>query len=71
MIFVALRTDVENTPLQIKLNILAELIAKVGSISGLVLFLALMIKFIVQLCTNRSSQYVSVSISQLFFLLIG
>jgi Ca2+-transporting ATPase len=53
-----LRTDTENTPLQIKLNILAELIAKLGSVGGLTLFVALMIEYFVALGTNRSSQYI-------------
>ena len=46
---VALRGDAENTPLQLKLNDLAELIAKIGSVAGLTLFTALMIRFFVQL----------------------
>ena len=48
----ALRGDTENTPLQLKLNDLAELIAKLGSLAGLLLFSALMIRFFVQLGTN-------------------
>ncbi|KAF8591205.1 calcium-translocating P-type ATPase [Ramaria rubella] len=56
-IMMALRGDTENTPLQLKLNDLAELIAKLGSAAGLILFSALMIKFFVQLGTDpdRSS----------------
>ncbi|TFY80381.1 hypothetical protein EWM64_g3629 [Hericium alpestre] len=52
-IMMALRTDTENTPLQLKLNDLAEAIAKFGSIAGLLLFSALMIRFFVQLGTNN------------------
>ncbi|KAH7884640.1 Ca-transporting ATPase [Phlebopus sp. FC_14] len=52
-IMMALRTDAENTPLQLKLNILAELIAKIGSIAGIVLFSSLMIRFFVQLGTGN------------------
>ncbi|KAI0312928.1 hypothetical protein OF83DRAFT_1143615, partial [Amylostereum chailletii] len=48
-IMMALRGDAENTPLQLKLNDLAETIAKVGSIAGLILFTALMIRFFVQI----------------------
>ncbi|KAF8071684.1 calcium-transporting ATPase [Lyophyllum atratum] len=48
-IMMALRGDAENTPLQLKLNALAELIAKIGSAAGLILFSALMIRFFVQL----------------------
>lgn len=51
-IMMALRTDTENTPLQLKLNALAELIAKLGSLAGLILFSALMIRFFVQLGTG-------------------
>lgn len=49
----ALRGDTENTPLQLKLNDLAELIAKLGSAAGLILFVSLMIRFFVQLGTNN------------------
>ncbi|KAK7690441.1 hypothetical protein QCA50_005539 [Cerrena zonata] len=52
-IMMALRGDGENTPLQLKLNALAELIAKLGSLAGLILFSALMIRFFVQLGTNN------------------
>ncbi|KAH9902643.1 calcium-translocating P-type ATPase [Cubamyces lactineus] len=52
-IMMALRGDAENTPLQIKLNNLAELIAKLGSAAGLILFTALMIRFFVQLGTHN------------------
>ncbi|KAI0368013.1 calcium-translocating P-type ATPase [Pilatotrama ljubarskyi] len=52
-IMMALRGDTENTPLQIKLNNLAELIAKLGSAAGLILFSALMIRFFVQLGTHN------------------
>ncbi|KAF8340444.1 uncharacterized protein EI90DRAFT_3035556 [Cantharellus anzutake] len=53
-ILMGLRGDNPNTPLQLKLNVLAELIAKIGSLAGLILFTALMIKFFVQLRTKRS-----------------
>ncbi|KAK0222080.1 Ca-transporting ATPase [Armillaria fumosa] len=52
-IMMALRGGGENTPLQLKLNYLAELIAKLGSLAGLILFTALMIRFFVQLGTNN------------------
>ncbi|KAJ7158854.1 hypothetical protein C8R46DRAFT_1002629 [Mycena filopes] len=48
-IMMALRGDADNTPLQLKLNALAELIAKLGSAAGLILFTALLIRFFVQL----------------------
>lgn len=51
-IMMALRGDSESTPLQIKLNHLAELIAKLGAAAGLLLFIALMIRFFVQLGTK-------------------
>lgn len=47
-----MRGDADETPLQIKLNYLAELIAKLGGASGLLLFIVLMIRFFVQLKTN-------------------
>ncbi|KAG2157932.1 Ca-transporting ATPase [Suillus bovinus] len=52
-IMMALRTETEHTPLQLKLNLLAELIAKIGSIAGIILFSSLMIRFIVQLATGQ------------------
>lgn len=51
-IMISLQSDAESTPLQIKLNSLAELIAKLGATAGLVLFTALMIRFFVQLKTD-------------------
>lgn len=55
----ALRGDTENTPLQLKLNALAELIAKIGSLAGLILFIALMIRFFVQLGRGNPVRYVT------------
>lgn len=54
----ALRGDSETTPLQLKLNALAELIAKLGSAAGLVLFSCLMIRFFVELARD-SGRYVT------------
>ncbi|GAA97755.1 hypothetical protein E5Q_04434, partial [Mixia osmundae IAM 14324] len=51
-IMMSLQGESENTPLQLKLNRLAELIAKLGSAAGLLLFGVLMIRFFVQLSTN-------------------
>ena len=45
----SLREPAQTTPLQMKLNILAEYIAKLGLTAGLVLFLATFIKFLVGL----------------------
>jgi hypothetical protein len=49
----------ESTPLQLKLNDLAELIAKLGSAAGLLLFAALMIRFFVQLGTGEPQRTAS------------
>ncbi|GAA5999611.1 calcium-transporting ATPase PMC1 [Rhodotorula paludigena] len=51
-IMMSLQGDAEDTPLQLKLNYLAELIAWLGSGAGLVLFVALMIRFFVKLGTD-------------------
>ena len=48
-LMMSLREEPENTPLQRKLNNMAELIAKLGTAAGLVLFTALMIRFFVKL----------------------
>ncbi|KAL7414094.1 calcium-translocating P-type ATPase [Mrakia frigida] len=45
----ALRGETPPTPLQLKLNALAELIAKLGSLAGLILFSSLLIRFFTQL----------------------
>jgi hypothetical protein len=55
----ALRGDTENTPLQVKLNNLAEIIAKLGSAAGLILFTALMIRFLVSLGPVLPARYVN------------
>ena len=56
-LMMSLQGGTDNTPLQIKLNHMAELIAKLGSLAGLVLFIVLMIRFFVELSTkpNRSA----------------
>ena len=54
--FTALRGDPYPTPLQEKLNNLAELIAKIGGVAGLALFTALMIRFFVQLGTGKPAR---------------
>ena len=48
----SLREDSQTTPLQLKLDLLAEYIAKIGLTAGLVLFVATFIKFLVQLPTT-------------------
>ncbi|RKF62207.1 Calcium-transporting ATPase 2 [Erysiphe neolycopersici] len=48
----SLREDPEITPLQSKLNTLAEYIAKLGSGAGLILFVVLFIEFLARLPTN-------------------
>ncbi|KAJ7650379.1 Ca-transporting ATPase [Roridomyces roridus] len=58
-IMMALRGDADNTPLQLKLNALAELIAKLGSAAGLILFTALLIRFFVQLGTGEPQRTAS------------
>ncbi|KAL8701555.1 MAG: hypothetical protein Q9224_000443 [Gallowayella concinna] len=45
----SLREDAQTTPLQSKLNVLAEYIAKLGLGAGLILFVATFIKFLVHL----------------------
>ncbi|ESZ91241.1 putative Calcium-transporting ATPase 2 [Sclerotinia borealis F-4128] len=52
---VALREDPESTPLQTKLNTLAEYIAKLGGAAGLLLFIVLFIEFLVRLPHNHNT----------------
>lgn len=51
----SLREDPEVTPLQSKLNTLAEYIAKLGGAAGLILFTVLFIKFLAGLPKNAST----------------
>ncbi|KAI0477499.1 hypothetical protein GGR56DRAFT_673872 [Xylariaceae sp. FL0804] len=51
----SLSEDPEITPLQSKLNVIAEYIAKLGGAAGLLLFLALFIEFLVRLKHNDKS----------------
>ncbi|CAL3970873.1 unnamed protein product [Diplocarpon coronariae] len=51
----SLREDPEVTPLQSKLNILAEYIAKLGGAAGLLLFIVLFIEFLVRLPHNNGT----------------
>ena len=51
----SLREDPEVTPLQSKLNTLAEYIAKLGGAAGLLLFIVLFIEFLVRLPHNSGS----------------
>ncbi|KAK8069325.1 calcium P-type ATPase [Apiospora phragmitis] len=51
----ALDEDPEITPLQSKLNVIAEYIAKLGGAAGLLLFLVLFIKFLVALPNNPAT----------------
>ncbi|KAI9437975.1 Ca-transporting ATPase [Lactarius indigo] len=52
-IMMATRRDSENTPLQLKLNDLSEMIAKIGNIAGGLLFAVLLVRYFVQLATNN------------------
>ncbi|KFY30502.1 hypothetical protein V493_01865 [Pseudogymnoascus sp. VKM F-4281 (FW-2241)] len=54
-IMMSLREDPEVTPLQSKLHILAEYIAKLGGAAGLLLFVVLLIKFLAQLPHNSGT----------------
>ncbi|KAI9800349.1 MAG: hypothetical protein M1825_004119 [Sarcosagium campestre] len=51
----ALKEDTESTPLQSKLNVLAEQIAKLGGAAALLLFIVLLIKFLVQLPKSENT----------------
>ncbi|KAI0539083.1 hypothetical protein GGR58DRAFT_264722 [Xylaria digitata] len=51
----SLNEDPEITPLQSKLNVVAEYIAKLGGIAGLVLFVVLFIEFLVRLSGSNAT----------------
>ncbi|KAG0366883.1 hypothetical protein BGX24_003499 [Mortierella sp. AD032] len=48
----SLRTEAEDTPLQVKLNLLAERIAKLGSLAALLMLIVLMIRYFVSFKTK-------------------
>ncbi|KAF9130253.1 plasma membrane calcium, partial [Mortierella sp. 14UC] len=48
----SLRTEIEDTPLQVKLNHLAERIAKLGSLAALLMLIVLMIRYFVSFKTK-------------------
>jgi len=50
----SLRTEDEDTPLQVKLNALAEKIAVVGTAAAVLMFMILVIKYIYKLCTTNN-----------------
>ncbi|KAH9052624.1 hypothetical protein EDB87DRAFT_1835780 [Lactarius vividus] len=52
-IVMAFQRNSENTPLQLKLNDLSEIISKIGSVAGGLLFAALLVRYFVQLGTNN------------------
>ena len=54
-IMMSLREDAQTTPLQSKLNVLAEYIAKLGLAAGLLLFVVALIKFLAGLPKNHGS----------------
>ncbi|CAO1612617.1 unnamed protein product [Jaminaea pallidilutea] len=67
-LMMALHSEAEETPLQSKLNRLAELIAKLGAGAGLLLFIVLFIKFLAQLrgfqgdANDKGQRFISVLI---------
>ena len=54
-IMMAMHTEQEDTPLQKKLNVLADGIAKFGGGAALLLFIVLLIKFLAQLGSNHDT----------------
>ncbi|KAJ1901890.1 plasma membrane calcium, partial [Coemansia sp. IMI 209127] len=52
----SLRSNNDPTPLQVKLNGMAELIAKLGGAAGLLMFIVLIIKYAVQLGRKETSR---------------
>ena len=53
--------DSENTPLRLNMNDLAEAIAKIGSVAGGLLFVALLIRCFFELGTNSLQRYFDLS----------
>ncbi|PWN25411.1 calcium-translocating P-type ATPase [Jaminaea rosea] len=67
-LMMSLHSEAEDTPLQSKLNHLAEIIAKLGAAAGLLLFIVLFIRFLAQLkdfpgtANDKGQRFISVLI---------
>ncbi|KAL2006115.1 hypothetical protein VTN00DRAFT_9769 [Thermoascus crustaceus] len=66
----SLQDEGQTTPLQSKLNVLAEHIAKLGLASGLLLFVVLFIKFLVQLKNIDGAQAKGQAFLQIFIVAV-
>lgn len=66
----SLQDEGQTTPLQSKLNVLAEYIAKLGLASGLLLFVVLFIKFLAQLHTIRGAEHKGQAFLQIFIVAV-
>ncbi|KAI7974424.1 hypothetical protein EIK77_008604 [Talaromyces pinophilus] len=66
----SLQDEGQTTPLQSKLNVLAEYIAKLGLAAGLLLFVVLFIKFLVQLNSYGSSNEKGQAFLQIFIVAV-
>ena len=66
----SLQDEGQTTPLQSKLNVLAEYIAKLGLASGLLLFVVLFIKFLAQLHTIRGADHKGQAFLQIFIVAV-
>ncbi|PYH99386.1 P-type calcium ATPase [Aspergillus ellipticus CBS 707.79] len=66
----SLQDEGQTTPLQSKLNVLAEYIAKLGLGAGLLLFVVLFIKFLVQLKTLGSASEKGQAFLQIFIVAV-
>ncbi|OUM57741.1 hypothetical protein PIROE2DRAFT_21450 [Piromyces sp. E2] len=67
----SLRTEDEDTPLQVKLNALAEKIAVIGTAAAVLMFCVLIIKYIVQLCSNKASRDATSVLSEIVKIFIS
>ncbi|EGE03235.1 P-type calcium ATPase [Trichophyton equinum CBS 127.97] len=66
----SLQDEGQTTPLQLKLNVLAEYIAKLGLTAGLVLFVVLFIKFLVHLKTIQGATAKGQAFLQIFIMAV-
>lgn len=66
----SLREPSQTTPLQVKLNVLAEYIAKLGLGAGLVLFIATFIKFLSKLSGSQSASEKGQQFLQVFIVAV-
>lgn len=73
----SLQTDPEETPLQEKLNVIAENIAKLGFLAAIIMFIVLFIRFLVQLkgsplsSAEKGQEFINILITSITIIVVA